>query len=212
MAAVAPQLPKPAEWGPHFWYMLDTVALGYGNHPDKNLRRSANVFLHSLKDLLPCPECRQHYRQLLRNRPPAQFLDNGTQLAGWIAWVKAEVGKKIELQMTPGASQQSLLKTVNFDEIVPVERRNVVRGAQTRSVAKAPVAKAPVAKAPVAKAKPVQRKIQSRPARARNIQVNRRITTTKSNVPTTSKSTQLSNAQKRLKASAKYYKRPCNCY
>jgi hypothetical protein len=199
-AGKVPLLPKPEEWGPKFWYMLDTIALGYGDRPNKHLKRSANLFLHSLKDLLPCPECRQHYGELLHERPPLQHLNNSTQLSQWILWVKEEINKKVKTK-TNIISPVTAITATTYANVEPVERRNVQKTAAT--AAPRPVDRSAGLVAQNPKATIRRAPVQTRPVR-------------KNPGPVTIQKPGggggLTNAQKRLKASAKYYKRPCSCY
>ena len=57
----------PRVWGPHAWFFIETVVLSM---PDDITDTSPyRAFLQSLKDVLPCPGCRQEYSEYLTTHP-----------------------------------------------------------------------------------------------------------------------------------------------
>ncbi len=48
-------------WGPHAWFFIDSIALGFPENPTEQEKQSLINFLLSLKDLLPCGACRYHF-------------------------------------------------------------------------------------------------------------------------------------------------------
>lgn len=57
----------PRVWGPHAWFFIETVVLSI---PEDTTDTSAYVvFLQSIKDVLPCPGCRQEYREYITTHP-----------------------------------------------------------------------------------------------------------------------------------------------
>jgi hypothetical protein len=52
---------SPTVWGPHTWFFLDSMAMGYPDDPTEEEQTSAKNLLLSLKDLLPCWGCRVNY-------------------------------------------------------------------------------------------------------------------------------------------------------
>ena len=48
-------------WGPPAWKFLHTITFQYPENPTDVEKRKYYVFFNSLKDVLPCPNCREHY-------------------------------------------------------------------------------------------------------------------------------------------------------
>ena len=73
----------PTVWGPFFWMTIHIVALGYSSKPSYTEKRSAKQFFESLANLIPCPVCREHYKQHITQNPLTPHLDSRTDLFKW---------------------------------------------------------------------------------------------------------------------------------
>ena len=60
----------PNVWGPPLWFAVHSVAL---NYPETGAsyeeQRNHHDFYHSLRNVLPCVVCREHYTELLKQHP-----------------------------------------------------------------------------------------------------------------------------------------------
>ncbi len=56
---------QPAEFGPHYWYMLHTMALNYPNDPTDFIKEKMKCFVEALPFLLPCKDCSEHAKEFL---------------------------------------------------------------------------------------------------------------------------------------------------
>ena len=54
-------------WGPSIWKSLHTIAVAY--EPTKKNKERYKRFFTSIQHVLPCPQCRAHYRQHLLKYP-----------------------------------------------------------------------------------------------------------------------------------------------
>lgn len=69
----------PRIWGPHGWFFIETVVLSM---PDDITDTSPYItFLQSLKDVLPCPGCRQEYREYITTHP---IPTNRKEIIEWV--------------------------------------------------------------------------------------------------------------------------------
>jgi hypothetical protein len=73
----------PTTWGPFFWHTMHLVALGYPNEPNYAEKRAAKEFYESLTHLIPCPTCRIHYADHLKELPITPSLDSRKDLFKW---------------------------------------------------------------------------------------------------------------------------------
>jgi hypothetical protein len=71
-------------WGPHFWFTLHTITLGYPDNPSYADKRRFNDFFTSVQYILPCQKCREHYRNHLNNFPISISLDNKESIVKWL--------------------------------------------------------------------------------------------------------------------------------
>ncbi len=207
------KLPHPSEWGPHVWYVMDVFVKGYGDHPNRELRQAATQFFHSLKELLPCPHCREHYKSLLKKRPVQTALKNSAVLTKWVEWMKSEVEEVVKRQMIeehnlstdPRSLPPSLHPTTIHAQVrnapAPASMRKRNLG-KPRNIPRAHLAN------PIPKAAPSS-SYKKAPASAtanKGLNYNQR---TAANIAANWKGSQ-AGLQRYIK-SERNYRRPCNC-
>lgn len=87
MAASIKQFPPigvpPGVWGPIFWHTMHLVTLGYPQNPSDDEKAAVSNFFNSLAYLIPCPLCREHYRQNLAEYPVDDALNSRDDLIVW---------------------------------------------------------------------------------------------------------------------------------
>lgn len=70
-------VPKNSEWGPLLWQMLHGCAEKLGRAPGHSIfldqRREMIFILRDIENIMPCPMCRNHYREWRSKRPIDQF-------------------------------------------------------------------------------------------------------------------------------------------
>jgi hypothetical protein len=86
---------RPATWGPFFWMTIHIVALGYPEEPTYTEKRAAKDFFESIAHLLPCPTCRDHYKEHLRGLPITPHLDRRSDLFKWTVNLHNAVNKSL---------------------------------------------------------------------------------------------------------------------
>lgn len=86
----------PETWGPFFWHTIHIVALGYPENPTYAHKKAAKEFYESLTVLIPCPECREHYKMHLEKNPLTPHLDRRKDLLRWTILLHNEVNKMLK--------------------------------------------------------------------------------------------------------------------
>ena len=74
----------PNIWGPYFWFTLHTITLSYPDKPTYENKRQYNDFFIGLQNVIPCPKCREHYKNHLSNYPISTALDSKEHLVIWL--------------------------------------------------------------------------------------------------------------------------------
>ena len=85
----------PTTWGPFFWHTMHLVALGYPTQPTYAEKRAAKEFYESLAHLIPCPMCKMHYADHLKNNPITPSLDTRKDLFDWTVKIHNLVNKDL---------------------------------------------------------------------------------------------------------------------
>ena len=87
--------PDPRVFGPHFWFTLHSVSFFYPENPTDTDMRIHKEFYESFVHVLPCEECRNHYRMLLTKYPIEGHLSCRESLSRWVVFLHNNVNKKI---------------------------------------------------------------------------------------------------------------------
>lgn len=85
----------PSAWGPFFWHTIHITALGYPKNPSYGDKKAAKEFYESLKFLLPCPVCREHYVQHMNESALTPHLDRREDLFRWTVELHNRVNEKL---------------------------------------------------------------------------------------------------------------------
>lgn len=116
---------------------MHICALGYPLKPTYGHKKAAKEFFEALAFLIPCPICRDHYVEFLKQMPITPFLDKRDDLFRWTVTLHNKVNEKlgkppvteleaIEYYRRLGASGRSpVLKPDDFAE---ADLRAMIKG------------------------------------------------------------------------------------
>ena len=85
----------PEIWGPMFWSTLHIISLAYPDDPTYSEKRAAKELFNALAQLLPCPVCRSHYKEIIQAMPVETWLDNRKSLVEWVWSLHNQVNVKL---------------------------------------------------------------------------------------------------------------------
>ena len=85
---------KPEVWGPGAWTFLHTITLNYPENPTNDDKYNHKEFFNNLKNVIPCPNCREHYDINLQKYPINVALESREKLVKWLIDIHNEVNKK----------------------------------------------------------------------------------------------------------------------
>ena len=87
---------EPKVWGPPAWRFLHLITYQYPENPSDKDKKNYYIFFNSLKDVLPCPNCREHYSNHFKKHPIQ--LESRKEFIEWLIDIHNEVnlmlGKK----------------------------------------------------------------------------------------------------------------------
>ena len=115
----------PEYWGSSTWKTMFSIAYAYPPVPTKDERVAANNYFNSLKYLLPCADCRQHYRELLKSLPVEKSTVSKVELLKWLEEVSNRVNKMLEkdqIKFQKIYEEMSRVKTVQIIDIPVMEQ------------------------------------------------------------------------------------------
>jgi len=56
---------EPSQFGPHYWYMLHSMALNYPVNPTMFAKQKMKAFIEAIPFLLPCKNCTEHAKEFM---------------------------------------------------------------------------------------------------------------------------------------------------
>ena len=86
---------SPNVWGPFLWTTMHIVSLGYPATPSQEEKDNAVRFYESLKTMIPCPICQEHYKQILEELPIAAAVKSRDTLINWVFAVHNKVNVQL---------------------------------------------------------------------------------------------------------------------
>ena len=82
---------EPNIWGPAGWTFLHSVTFKYPENPSDLEKQKYYNFFNSLKNVLPCPTCQEHYENNFEKIPIR--LENREELIEWLIDLHNEVNR-----------------------------------------------------------------------------------------------------------------------
>lgn len=77
----------PKVWGPHFWFVMLTIAIQYPNNPNDVIKKKTFRFFTDLQDFLPNNDVRKKYSEILNQYPISPYLDSRLSLLKWVNFI-----------------------------------------------------------------------------------------------------------------------------
>ena len=82
---------EPTIWGPPAWKFLHTITFQYPEYPTDKDKKEYFIFFNSLRNVLPCPNCREHYSNNFQKYPIR--LESRNDLIEWLIDIHNEVNE-----------------------------------------------------------------------------------------------------------------------
>jgi hypothetical protein len=89
----------PARWGKRLWQSLHYMAYAFPEQPTDAQKQAALQMLSSLRELLPCEKCRQHYSAMLAEHPPT--VESRTAFATYLNKIHNQVNARLDKEQVP---------------------------------------------------------------------------------------------------------------
>jgi hypothetical protein len=100
------------EWGPVFWYMIHILA--YNFHP--KFADEYTTFIYEYINILPCPICKNHFKDLLKNMAPRTR--NREDLIDWSIIVHNLVNKRLDKKIYTRSETDLLYEVIRYQRII----------------------------------------------------------------------------------------------
>ena len=85
----------PEIWGPHYWFVLHTIALTYSERPNDTIKKKYYDFFQNLPLFIPVQEIGNQWSVLLDKYPVTPYLDSRESLIKWIHFIHNIVNQSL---------------------------------------------------------------------------------------------------------------------
>ncbi len=112
-----PNQMDPAVWGPHYWFVLHTIAYTYPAKPNDVTKKKFYEFILNLPIFLPHDGISKSFAGLLEKYPVSSYLDDRESFIRYMNFIHNKVNQLM------GKEEQSLRESLEkyYKEFVPKE-------------------------------------------------------------------------------------------
>jgi hypothetical protein len=87
---------NPEVWGPHYWFVLHTIAITYPEHPNDVTKKKYYDFLHNMPLFLPVKEIGNGFSKMLDKYPVTPYLDSQASFVKWVHFIHNKYNVALE--------------------------------------------------------------------------------------------------------------------
>ena len=80
-------------WGPHYWFILHTIAYQYPDSPSKALKKKYYQFMINFPFFIPHSDARKQFTELLNNYPVSSYLDTRESFMKYIYFIHNHINE-----------------------------------------------------------------------------------------------------------------------
>ena len=85
----------PSVWGPHYWFVLNTIVLHYPKSPNKSIKKKYYNLIQNVPLFLPNMNIKKKFNDLLNEFPVSPYLDTRESFTRWIHFIHNKINKSM---------------------------------------------------------------------------------------------------------------------
>jgi hypothetical protein len=82
---------NPDIWGPHYWFVLYTIAISYPINPNDVTKKKYYDFIQNLPLFIPIPDIGNNFSQFIDKYPVTPYLDSRESFTKWIHFIHNKI-------------------------------------------------------------------------------------------------------------------------
>ena len=86
---------NPSIWGPHYWFVLQSIALCYPPRPNDVIKKKYYDFIQNLPLFIPHKKIGNDFIEILDKFPVAPYLDSRQSFLKWMNFVHNKINMKM---------------------------------------------------------------------------------------------------------------------
>ena len=88
---------NPKVWGPHYWFVLHTIARIYPEKPTTTMQKKYYQFIQNFPLFIPDPKMANKFIEILDAYPVSSYLDSRYSLMRWMNFIHNKVNINLNL-------------------------------------------------------------------------------------------------------------------
>lgn len=86
----------PTIWGPHYWFVLHTIAFHYPVYPTSIQKKIYHRFIHNLHEFIPNKTIATTYENILKGHPVTPYLDTREDFIKWMHFMHNKINVRLD--------------------------------------------------------------------------------------------------------------------
>ena len=116
----------PKIWGPHYWFVLHTIALTYPLYPNEVTKKKYYDFIQNLPLFIPISDMGNSFSKILDNYPVTPYLDSRQSFIKWIYFIHNKVN--LSLDIPEKSLEESLHKYYDLYKLPEITiKENIIK-------------------------------------------------------------------------------------
>ena len=87
----------PKIWGPHYWFVLHTIALNYPLYPTSTIKKKYYDFIQNFSLFIPINNMANHFNKLLDQFPVTPYLDSRESFIKWMYFIHNQINISLDI-------------------------------------------------------------------------------------------------------------------
>ena len=82
-------------WGPHYWFVLQTISMTYPEHPNDITKKKYYQLIQNLPIFIPNKKMGKKFEELLNEFPISPYLSSRLSFMKWVHFIHNKINKKL---------------------------------------------------------------------------------------------------------------------
>ena len=82
-------------WGPHYWFVIHTIAFNYPKKPNDIDKKNHYKFIQDLSSFIPNKICSRNMSELLKIYPVLPYLDSRKDFVKWTHFIHNRINESL---------------------------------------------------------------------------------------------------------------------
>jgi hypothetical protein len=121
----------PKIWGPHYWFVLHTIALSYPEAPNEVAKKKFYDFYQNLPLFLPIEDIGNNFSKFLDKYPVTPYLESRQSLVRWTHFIHNKINVALNM---PSLNLEEALASY-YDHYKPKEVKDIQERSRREKIA-----------------------------------------------------------------------------